>query len=200
MRVFPTARGWLAFRPDISGSLGFVATMGALHAGHESLIARSLAENDATVVSIFLNPTQFNNAADLTAYPDRRTEDEAVLRRLGVPYLFRPTRDDLYADDYRYRVSEHPFSKELCGRHRQGHFDGVLSVVMKLLNIIRADQAYFGEKDYQQLLLVRGMVDAFFIPTEIVPCPTIREHDGLALSSRNFRLSPEDRARAAAFP
>ena len=200
MQVFEDAATWRASRPGLDGTLGFVPTMGALHAGHVSLMERSLRENDATVVSIFVNPTQFENPDDLAAYPDRTVEDQAILQRLGVPYLLMPTYDDLYADAYRYRVSEEPYSRELCGRHRQGHFDGVLTVVMKLLNIACATRAYFGEKDYQQLELVRGMVDAFFVPTEIVACPTVREADGLALSSRNFRLSPEDRARAVAFP
>jgi pantoate--beta-alanine ligase len=200
MQVFERVADWRATRRTLAGTLGFVPTMGALHAGHLSLIERSLAENDATLVSIFVNPTQFENADDLATYPDRTAQDRALLAARAVPYLWMPSRDEMYADDYRYRVSESDYSRLLCGAHRHGHFDGVLTVVMKLLNVAQADRAYFGEKDYQQLQLVKGMVDAFFVPTEIVPCPTVREDDGLALSSRNVKLSPADRARAAAFP
>ena len=200
MEIVERVADWRATRRRLTGTLGFVPTMGALHAGHLSLIDRSLAENDATLVSIFVNPTQFDNADDLAGYPDRTAEDRAQLVARGVPFLWLPRRDELYADDYRYRVSEHAFSRTLCGAHRPGHFDGVLTVVLKLLNVARADRAYFGEKDYQQLQLVKGMVDAFFLPTEIVGCPTIREDDGLALSSRNLKLAPHDRAKAAAFP
>jgi pantoate--beta-alanine ligase len=200
MEVFERVADWRRARRRLTGSLGFVPTMGALHAGHLSLIDRSLAENAATLVSIFVNPTQFENPDDLATYPDRTAEDRAQLAARGVPYLWTPTREEMYADDYRYRVSEGDYARHLCGAHRPGHFDGVLTVVMKLLNVAQADRAYFGEKDFQQLRLVKGMVDAFFLPTEIVPCPTVREADGLALSSRNLKLSADDRARAAAFP
>ncbi len=200
MRSFKSPDAWQRFRAELDGTLGFVPTMGALHAGHESLIVRSLAENETTLVSIFVNPTQFDNPSDLTTYPDRMAEDQATLRRLGVPCLLLPIYDDLYGDGFRYRVSETDYARSLCGAHRPGHFDGVLTVVMKLLNIARADRAYFGEKDFQQLQLVSGMAAAFFLPTEIVGCPTVREADGLALSSRNLKLAPADRARAARFP
>jgi pantoate--beta-alanine ligase len=200
MQVFERVADWRRERRGLTGSLGFVPTMGALHAGHLSLIDRSLAENDATLVSIFVNPTQFENPDDLATYPDRMAEDRAQLAARGVPYVWTPGRDEMYADAYRYRVSEGDYSRLLCGAHRPGHFDGVLTVVMKLLNVAQADRAYFGEKDYQQLQLVKGMVDAFFVPTEIKACPTIREDDGLALSSRNLKLAADDRARATAFP
>jgi pantoate--beta-alanine ligase len=200
METFERVADWRARRRRVTGTLGFVPTMGALHAGHLSLIDKSLSENAATLVSIFVNPTQFENPDDLRTYPDRMAEDRAQLEARGVPYLWTPTPEEMYADDYRYRVSENDYARILCGAYRPGHFDGVLTVVMKLLNVARADRAYFGEKDHQQLQLVKGMVDAFFLPTEIVPCPTVREDDGLALSSRNLKLSAEDRARAAAFP
>jgi len=200
MEVFERVVDWRARRRELEGTLGFVATMGALHAGHVSLIERSLEECDRSLVSIFVNPTQFENPADLATYPDRLTTDKALLIEVGADFLLLPSADELYADDYRFRVSEQPFSSELCGAHRAGHFDGVLSVVMKLLNIAAADRAYFGEKDFQQLQLVKGMVDAFFLPTAIVGCPTVREPDGLALSSRNLKLSADERARAAQFP
>jgi len=200
MEVFERVVDWRARRRELEGTLGFVATMGALHAGHVSLIERSLEECDRSLVSIFVNPTQFENPADLATYPDRLTTDKALLIEADADFLLLPSADELYADDYRFRVSEQPFSSELCGAHRAGHFDGVLSVVMKLLNIAAADRAYFGEKDFQQLQLVKGMVDAFFLPTAIVGCPTVREPDGLALSSRNLKLSADERARAAQFP
>jgi pantoate--beta-alanine ligase len=181
-------------------ALGFVPTMGALHAGHEALVRASLARDERTVVSVFLNPTQFDDAADLEAYPADTAADVDALRSWGADAVFLPQADALYPDGYRYRVTEQALSKTLCGAQRPGHFDGVLTVVMRLLNVVRAERAYFGEKDWQQLQLVRGMVKAFFMPVEIVACPTVREADGLALSSRNRRLDPEARRQAAAFP
>lgn len=180
-------------------SLGFVPTMGALHDGHRSLVERSRAENDRTLVSIFVNPTQFDDPADLARYPRVIDDDLAMLRAAGADFVFLPTEPMLYADAYRYRVTEQERSRVLEGAHRPGHFDGVLTVVLKLLLIAGADRAYFGEKDWQQLDLVRGMVDAFFVPTTIVPCPTVRERDGLALSSRNARLSAAEREKAPRF-
>ncbi len=180
-------------------SIGFVPTMGALHAGHAALLERCRAENDISVLSIFVNPTQFDNKEDLQKYPVTYAEDCKIAEQAGVDYIFLPNYKELYPDNYRYRVSENSFSQTLCGAHRPGHFDGVLTVVMKLLNIIDADRAYFGEKDYQQLNLVQGMVEAFFMKVEIVPCATRRENDGLAMSSRNRRLSPIDRERSVLF-
>jgi pantoate--beta-alanine ligase len=173
--------------------------MGALHEGHLSLVRRSRSENDRTLVSIFVNPTQFDDQADLARYPRVLDADLAALRTEGADYILLPRADDLYRDGFRYRVTEHGFSAELEGAHRPGHFDGVLTVVMKLLQIAQPSRAYFGEKDWQQLSLVRGMVDAFFLPVTIVGCPTVRDHDGLALSSRNRTLAPADRQRAPRF-
>jgi pantoate--beta-alanine ligase len=150
-------------------------------------------------VSIFVNPTQFDRPEDLAKYPKTLEADRHVLEEAGADYLIYPQYEELYRDDYRYKVSESRESRILCGAHRPGHFDGVLTVVMKLLNLARADRAYFGEKDFQQLELVRGMVEAFFVPTAIVPCALVREADGLAMSSRNTRLSPEERERAPLF-
>jgi pantoate--beta-alanine ligase len=178
-------------------SLGYVPTMGALHAGHLSLVERSRAENDRTLVSIFVNPTQFDDPADLDAYPRTLERDLALLDAAGVDFVLLPAAEEIYADSFRYRVSETQLSTTLEGVHRPGHFDGVLTVVLKLLNIAAAERAYFGEKDWQQLSLVRGMAGAFFLPTAIVACPTVRESTGLALSSRNARLSAADRERAA---
>jgi pantoate--beta-alanine ligase len=173
--------------------------MGALHAGHRSLIDRSRAENETTVVSIFINPTQFDDAKDYEKYPRTFDRDIGMLNDAGVDYLFFPDDPMLYPDAFTYRLVETAFSKELCGASRPGHFDGVLTVVMKLLQLVKAGKAYFGEKDYQQYLLIKGMVEAFFVPTEIVPCAMVREADGLAMSSRNVRLSEEGRAKAAEF-
>ena len=180
-------------------TLGFVPTMGALHEGHVSLIRRSRADNDRTLVSIFVNPTQFEDPADLRRYPRTLDADMQILRRERVDFVFLPTATDLYPDNYRYRVSEVEVSRHMEGAHRPGHFDGVLTVVLKLLQIASAERAYFGEKDWQQLALVRDMAQAFFLSTAIVACPTVREQDGLALSSRNRSLSADDRARAPLF-
>ena len=178
-------------------SLGVVPTMGALHEGHVSLVGRSRAENHRTLVTIFVNPTQFNDPKDLERYPRTLEQDLEMLRAEGADAVFVPKHADLYPDGYRYRVIETERSKTLEGALRPGHFDGVLTVVMKLLQIASADRAYFGEKDWQQLSLVRGMAEAFFLPTEIVGCATVRAADGLALSSRNRLLSGADRRRAA---
>lgn len=180
-------------------TLGFVPTMGALHEGHLSLVRHSRAENDLTLVSIFVNPAQFDDAADLRKYPRTLDDDLAKLQAEGTDFVLVPREEDLYPDGYRYRVVESPLSTELEGAHRPGHFDGVLTVVLKLLQIAAADRAYFGEKDWQQLTLVRGMAEAFFLPTAIVACPIVREADGLASSSRNRRLASADRQRAPRF-
>ncbi|MEM1412201.1 MAG: pantoate--beta-alanine ligase [Pseudomonadota bacterium] len=200
MRIIRTLDEWRALRATLSGPVGFVPTMGALHAGHASLLERSVRENTHTVLSIYVNPTQFNNAEDLASYPDTLDADLALARSLGVDTVLLPAFAELYADDYRYQVREQQESNALCGAHRPGHFDGVLTVVLKLLNVIQPANAYFGEKDYQQYELVRDMCAAFFVPVNIVPCETVREADGLALSSRNLRLTAQDRRRATAFP
>ena len=180
-------------------TLGLVSTMGALHDGHVSLIRRSRAENDRTLVSIFVNPTQFDDPSDLANYPRTVAEDLELLRGEGTDFVLMPKAAELYADGYRYRITETDVSTTLEGAHRPGHFEAVLTVVMKLLQIARAEKAYFGEKDWQQLNLVQGMADAFFLPTHIIACPTVREPDGLAISSRNRRLAPADRQKAPEF-
>jgi pantoate--beta-alanine ligase len=181
------------------GAIGFVPTMGALHAGHRALLARARAENDRVVLSIFVNPTQFNDPSDLEKYP-RTLESDLKLAAGLVDDVIVPPAGELYPDNYAYRVTEEKFSRELEGAHRPGHFDGVLTVVLKLLNLVQPKRAYFGEKDWQQLRLVEGMVRALLLPVEIVACPTERDVDGLALSSRNRRLSHPARVRAAQFP
>ena len=202
MRVLENPSAWRHERRAQIGAgwtLGFVPTMGGLHEGHLSLVRRSLAENDRTLVSIFVNPTQFDDPSDLAAYPRTLDSDLTMLRDVGTDFVLVPREMQLYPDRFRYRVTETEFSKGMEGAHRPGHFDGVLTVVLKLLQIASAERAYFGEKDWQQLSLVRGMADAFFLSTAIVACPTVRESDGLALSSRNRRLSSSDRQKAPHF-
>jgi pantoate--beta-alanine ligase len=177
-------------------TLGFVPTMGALHEGHLSLVRRSRAENDRTLVSIFVNPAQFEDPSDLARYPRTLERDLRALQAEHTEFVLLPAAESLYPDEYRFRVRELDLSTRLEGAARPGHFEGVLTVVLKLLQIASADRAYFGEKDWQQLMLVRQMSRAFFLPTTIVACPTVRESDGLAYSSRNSRLSQADRCRA----
>ena len=201
-RVFDDLKAWREERRELARAgltVGFVPTMGALHEGHLSLVRRSVSENDRTLVSIFVNPTQFDDQADLARYPRVVDADLAALQSVQTDYLLLPRAEDLYHDGFRYRITEREASTTLEGAHRPGHFDGVLTVVMKLLQIAQPDRAYFGEKDWQQLSLVRGMAGAFFLPVTIVACPTVRDADGLALSSRNRTLPPVDRQRAPRF-
>ncbi|MFS4458658.1 pantoate--beta-alanine ligase [Bdellovibrio sp. HCB2-146] len=184
------------FRKTLKGSVGFVPTMGALHAGHESLMKRAAQECDNVILSIFVNPTQFNDPKDLEKYPKTWEADLEMAKRNGVKAIFFPRYEDMYPDNYKYKVIENDFSKILDGVDRPGHFDGVLTVVMKLFQIVSPDKAYFGEKDFQQLTLIKGMVEAYFLDLKIIPVPTMREQDGLAMSSRNVRLTAEQRALA----
>lgn len=176
--------------------IGFVPTMGALHAGHAELLKKARLENDIVVLSIFVNPTQFNNADDFKHYPITLEQDQKIAELEKVDYLWTPAYQDLYPDEYRYQVSENSFSKKLCGQHRPGHFDGVLTVVMRLLNIVKPNKAYFGLKDYQQYQLVKDMVQSFAMDLEVIGVPTVRETSGLAMSSRNLRLTPEQKKLA----
>ena len=199
MKTIASVEAWQEHRRDLRGTIGFVPTMGALHPGHAALLQRCRAENDVSVLSIYLNPTQFNNPDDLSRYPCTLEQDLELASRLGVDVVLLPSYEDLYPDGFRFRVEEHQFSHELCGAHRPGHFTGVLTVVMKLLNLVRPRRAYFGEKDFQQLQLITDMCGAFFLDVDIVPCATVREADGLALSSRNAVLDANGRARAPEF-
>lgn len=183
-----------------SQSIGFVPTMGNLHAGHMSLCERARAENAIVVVSIFVNPTQFNQASDFEHYPRTLEQDKILLQQQKIDYLFLPEADAIYHDQYQLQVTESELSVLLEGEHRPGHFTGMLTIVLKLLNLVQPTHAYLGEKDYQQLLLIKKMVDAFFLPINIIGCPIIRDRDGLALSSRNARLSAEQRIQASHFP
>jgi pantoate--beta-alanine ligase len=186
--------------PEWAGqSVGLVPTMGALHAGHESLLRRARAENQRVVLSIFVNPAQFNEPTDLANYP-RSLEADLEIARSYADAVIAPSTEEFYPEHFRYRVIETELSRRWEGVHRPGHFDGVLTIVLKLFNVVQPHRAYFGEKDWQQLQLVKGMVQALFLPIHIVACPTVREFDGLALSSRNRRLSQLGRAHAADFP
>jgi len=178
-------------------TIGFVPTMGALHQGHAELLRKARKENDIVILSIFVNPTQFNDPNDFSKYPKTFEDDLKIAKEMVVDFIFAPAEKQMYPDDYRYRMSENSFSRELCGAHRPGHFDGVLTIVMKLLMLVKPTRVYFGEKDYQQLSLIRDMAQAFFLGTEIVPVPTVREQSGLAMSSRNQRLTDEQRAMAS---
>ena len=200
MDLFESLAGWKKYRTklaEIDLSLGIVPTMGALHKGHASLIERSKRECSKTLVSIFVNPTQFDNQDDLKKYPKTWDEDLNILEDLGVDALLYPSYKEIYPDDYQYSIHESMLSSDMEGAYRKGHFDGVLTVVLKLLILSRANKAYFGEKDYQQYMLVKGLSDAFLLDTEIVSCPIIREKSGLALSSRNQHLADEDKIIAA---
>lgn len=197
LRTVSDLRRWRAQQEE--RSIGFVPTMGALHAGHMQLIEAAVAQQAVALVSIFVNPTQFNDPMDCEHYPTPLEQDMAMCRSAGVAAVFLPDYADLYPDGYRYAVTERGCSELLEGAHRPGHFTGMLTVVLKLLKLARASVAYFGEKDWQQLALVRDMANAFFLDTEIKPMPTVREPDGLAMSSRNVRLSSGARALAPRF-
>lgn len=185
---------------SITGKLvGFIPTMGAIHDGHLSLVRQSIRENDITVVSIYVNPTQFNNHSDYENYPNDLDQDQALLVDEGVNYCLLPIYDDLYSDRYHFRINETNYSKLMEGKMRPGHFNGVLTVVMKLMNVVKPNRMYMGEKDYQQYQLLKDMAKAFFMDTKIILCPTIRENDGLALSSRNKRLLEQERGIAHQF-
>jgi len=196
MKQFTSLADWRAFRANFNLPLGFVPTMGALHRGHLSLLQHSLADNSYTVASIYVNPTQFNNAQDLRNYPCTLEQDFALLEDAGVDAVLLPSYEELYPDLFHYQVMETELSSRFCGSHRPGHFTGVLTVVLKLLNLVAPTRAYFGEKDFQQLQLIHGMVEAFHLPVHIVGCATVREPDGLAMSSRNLRLSKKQRQLA----
>lgn len=177
-------------------SIGFVPTMGALHKGHVSLVERSVAENDITVVSIFVNPTQFNDKNDLKNYPRMPEKDIAMLDAAGVDVVFMPTEDEIYPEPDTRVFDFGILDKVMEGKFRPGHFNGVAQVVSKLFDIVEPHRAYFGQKDYQQLAIIRAMVRMLGYKIEIVGCPIVREPDGLAMSSRNLLLTPENRNSA----
>jgi len=177
-------------------SVGLVPTMGYLHEGHKSLIDKAVEENQRVVVSVFVNPIQFGPTEDLATYPRDLERDAALCENAGADLIFHPEKEDMYFDDFCTYVDMENLTKGLCGKTRPTHFRGVCTVVSKLFNIVHPDRAYFGQKDAQQLAVVRRMVRDLNFDLEIVGCPIIREKDGLAKSSRNTYLSPEERAAA----
>lgn len=198
MRVSTTIAEWQARRAEYNHrTIGLVPTMGALHAGHASLVERARRENEIVQVTLFVNPTQFNDPADLGRYPKTIEADLALLQQLGADEVLMPATTDLYPNGYLFRVTSQPLTQIMEGRHRPGFFDGVMTVVLKLFQLAGATRAYFGEKDYQQLQIITQMAADFFLPVEVVPCPTVRAASGLALSSRNALLS-EQGCQAAA--
>lgn len=178
-------------------SIGFVPTMGALHEGHASLVRRSVKENDVTVVSIFLNPTQFNDPKDLERYPRTLEADCRLLEACGADIAFAPTVKEIYPEPDTRQFSYPPTDSVMEGAMRPGHFNGVCQIVSKLFSYVEPDRSYFGEKDYQQIAVIRRMAADLGIKSQIVPCPVVRQSDGLALSSRNTLLSEEERITAA---
>lgn len=178
------------------GSIGFVPTMGALHKGHLDLLSRARKENNFVVCSIFVNPIQFNNPSDLAKYPRTFERDVELLRSAGCDFLFYPDALEMYPQPETKVYDFGLLDKVMEGKFRPGHFNGVAIVVKKLFDIVEPDRAYFGEKDFQQLAIIKAMVKIEHIDVDIVSCPTTREPDGLAMSSRNMRLSPEQREKA----
>jgi len=198
MEVVETVSRLREWRRGLKGRVGFVHTMGWLHAGHLSLAEASRLRCAWTVVSVFVNPTQFGPTEDLAKYPRDLEGDRIMAAEAGADLIFSPTVQEMYPEKYSTWVEVEGLTAGLCGRSRPGHFRGVATVVAKLLNICRPDRAYFGEKDAQQLAVITRMVRDLDLAVEIRPCPTVREADGLAMSSRNRRLSAEARAQAPA--
>ena len=176
--------------------IAFVPTMGALHAGHLSLVRRALSECDRCIVSVFVNPTQFNDPRDLETYPRTLEADSTLLASVGTSALFAPEVSTIYPEEDTRTFEVGAVAEVMEGRYRPGHFNGVMQVVSRLFDIVRPDCAYFGEKDFQQIAVIRAMVRLIASPVEIIACPIVREADGLALSSRNVRLSAEERREA----
>ena len=183
-----------------SGSIGLVPSLGNFHLGHQSLFEKSIAQNKHTIVSIVCLPIVFNDQTDFKNYPRTLEADLKRVKAVGADRLFVPDNQALFPGPFTYRITESEFSNTLEGFKRPGHFDGALTVILKLLQLLKPDHLYLGEKDYQQLELVKGMCDAFYLPTKIISCPIVREADGLAYSSRNRQLTPQQRERAAEFP
>jgi len=196
MRIVRSVRKLKALRRKIQGSLGFVPTMGYLHEGHLSLVRRAKAENDSVAVSIFVNPTQFLPNEDLHAYPRDEGRDLALLKKEGIDLAFLPEVKEMYPDDSCTFVTVEGLSHVLEGASRASHFRGVATMVSKLFNLVEPTRAYFGQKDAQEVLVIKRMVADLHMNLEVIVCPTIREEDGLAMSSRNAYLNPEERRSA----
>jgi len=197
MKVVRSVKELKILRRTMKDTVGFVPTMGALHQGHLRLIEEAVHKNRQAIVSIFINPAQFDQKSDLETYPSHLESDIQALKNSSVDVLFAPDEAEMYPNGYAYKVTENELSKKLCGSHRPGHFDGVLTVVLKLIHLVKPTSAYFGEKDYQQLQLIQQMVNEFFLDTKIVGVPIVREADGLAMSSRNINLSSDQRRNSS---
>ena len=196
MEVLDTVRSFREARGKVAGSVGLVPTMGSLHEGHLTLVRRARSENDVAVVSIFVNPSQFGPGEDLGSYPRDMDTDLSLLRNEGVDLVFAPTPEEMYPPGFDAWIEVEKTSEVLEGAVRPGHFRGVATVVAKLFNIVRPDRAYFGRKDGQQLAVISRMVKDLDMDVEIVAVPTVREEDGLAMSSRNVYLTPDERRAA----
>ena len=190
IRTIAEMQQWSATQCELGNSIGFVPTMGALHRGHAKLFGRSVLEHDKTVVSIFVNALQFNNSNDLETYPRQLEKDMVIAEETNVDALFVPNHDEMYPTNFSSTISAGDIAAHMEGLHRPGHFDGVATVVVKLLNAVTPDVAYFGIKDLQQVAVIRHVVRDLNIACQIVSVPTVRDANGLALSSRNTRLSP----------
>lgn len=203
MRILSKSSGLekeIELAKKLGKSIGFVPTMGALHAGHKALIERARAENDFCVVSIFVNPTQFNNQSDLEKYPRNIEKDALMLESIGCDLIFAPNANEIYTQNELNNTFNFDFGgldSVMEGKFRPGHFNGVVQIVSKLFYLVQPDKAYFGEKDFQQLAIIHRMVNIMNFNIQIVDCPIVREPDGLAMSSRNERLSAEERKKAA---
>jgi pantoate--beta-alanine ligase len=196
MKIFTTIKetnDYLSRQKEKGRQIGFVPTMGALHEGHLSLMRRAKEENDLLAVSVFVNPIQFNNAADLEKYPRDLDRDRKLLEQIGCDVLFAPEVEEMYPEPDTTVYDFGPLEQVMEGASRKGHFNGVAIVVRKLFEIIGPHRAYFGEKDFQQLAIIQELVRQYNLPVKIVPCPIVREPDGLAMSSRNERLTEEER-------
>ncbi|MCI5758164.1 MAG: pantoate--beta-alanine ligase [Alloprevotella sp.] len=199
MRVVTTVEALkqaLADERQSGKTIGLVPTMGALHEGHASLVRRSVSENGCTVVSVFVNPTQFNDKNDLANYPRTLDADCALLERLGASLVFAPSVEEVYPEPDTRTFSYPPIDSVMEGPRRPGHFNGVCQIVSKLFLMVEPDRAYFGEKDFQQIAVIRAMVADLKLPLEIRPCPIVREASGLAMSSRNTLLTAEEKLTA----
>lgn len=195
-RSIPETRAYVAQARAVGRRIAFVPTMGALHEGHLSLVRAARVGGAYVVVSIFVNPTQFAPGEDFSRYPRDEAGDLRLCEREGVALVFAPATETMYSPDALTTVRVAGLTSTLCGPHRPGHFDGVATVVVKLLNVVQPDAAFFGEKDYQQLMVIRRLVRDLDMPVQVVGCPTVREPDGLAMSSRNAYLTPAQRAQA----
>ena len=203
MRILKTINELISLINELKANnktIGFVPTMGTLHEGHLTLVRQCVAENEVCIVSVFVNPTQFNNKADLEKYPRNVEKDAQLLEKAGCAYVFAPSADEMYSADELENTFEFDFGgmdRLMEGKFRPGHFNGVVQVVSKLFKLVQPDKAYFGKKDFQQLAIIHRMVRLMHFPVEIVDCPIVREASGLAMSSRNERLSAAERDTAA---